>query len=49
MHNKFLEYLLENDPKRVISKKGYQIRKAFSPLFRNVLAPLSSKNKFTSI
>ena len=46
MYNKFLEYLLDNNPKKVISKKGYRIRKAFSPLVRNVIAPLSSKNKY---
>lgn len=46
MYNKFLEYLLENDPKRVMSKKGYLIRKAFNPLIRNIIAPLSSKNKY---
>ena len=46
MYNKFLEYLLENDPKKVVSKKGYLIRKVFSPLVRNVIAPMSSKNKY---
>lgn len=46
MENKFLKYLLENDPKRVISPTGYKLRKAISPLVRNVVAPLSSKNKY---
>lgn len=46
MYNKFLEYLLDDDPRNVISKKGLLIRKAISPLVRNVVAPLSSKNKY---
>lgn len=46
MHNKFLEYLLENEPEKVMSKKGLIIRKILSPFVRNVVAPLSSKNKY---
>lgn len=46
MYNKFLEYLLENDPKKVLSKSGYLARKACSPFIRNIVAPLSSKNKY---
>lgn len=46
MYNKFLEYLLENEPEKVMSKKGLIIRKILSPFVRNVVAPLSSKNKY---
>lgn len=46
MYNKFLEYLLENEPEKVISKKGLIIRKILSPIIRNYVAPLSSKNKY---
>lgn len=46
MYNKFLEYLLENVPEKVISKKGLIIRKILSPFIRNYVAPLSSKNKY---
>lgn len=46
MYNKFLEYLLENDPERVLSKSGYFVRKALSPFVRNIVAPMTSKNKY---
>lgn len=45
MYNKFLEYLLENKPEKVISPKGIKIRKILSPIVRRVIVPLSSKNK----
>lgn len=46
MKNKFLNYLLKNEPTSVISKRGIAVRKSISPLIRNVIAPLSSKNKY---
>lgn len=46
MYNKYLEFLLDNDPKKVMSARGLRIRKIMNPLVRNVIAPLSSKNKF---
>ncbi len=46
MYNKFLEYLLDNNPQKVISKKGLYLRKALSPVVRTIVAPLSSKNKY---
>jgi hypothetical protein len=46
MYNKFFEYLLDNNPEKVISKFGIKLRKAISPAFRNLLLPLSSKNKW---
>ena len=44
MYNKGLEYLLKNDPTKVMSNKGIKIRKCFHPIFHNVIVPLSSKN-----
>lgn len=46
MYNKYLEFLLDNDPRKVMSERGLRIRKILSPLVRYVIAPLSSKNKF---
>ncbi|MFR2095178.1 lysophospholipid acyltransferase family protein [Eubacterium sp.] len=46
MKNEFLKYLLKNEPTSVISKRGIAVRKSISPLIRNVIAPLSSKNKY---
>ncbi len=46
MKNEFLKYLLKNEPSAVISKRGIAVRKAISPLVRNVIAPMSSKNKY---
>lgn len=45
MHNIFLEYLLENEPEKVMSKKRLIIRKILSPIIRNYVAPFSS-NKY---
>ena len=45
MYNKKLEYLLENDPSKVLSKRGIRNRKWFHPIFCNVIATLSTKNK----
>ncbi len=46
MKNKFLEYLLRNEPEKVMSKSGYKFRKFISPPVRNVLAPATSKNTY---
>lgn len=46
MKNEFLNYLLKNEPSSVISKRGIAVRKSISPLIRNVIAPMSSKNKY---
>lgn len=46
LQNKLLKYLLNNDPENVISKKGIVIRRFVSPVVRNVIAPLTSKNKY---
>lgn len=46
MKNEFLKYLLKNEPTSVISKRGIAVRKSISPLIRNVIAPMSSKNKY---
>ena len=45
MKNHQLKYLLSNSPEKVLSKRGVIIRKVFSPVFRNILAPLSVNNK----
>lgn len=37
MYNKFLKYLLENDPKRTISKYGIIIRRIVNPIIRLVM------------
>lgn len=46
MQNKFLKYLLNDEPSKVMSKGGIAFRRAISPLLRNVVAPMSSKNKY---
>lgn len=46
MYNKYLEFLLDNDPKKVMSKSGIKARRIISPLLRNVVAPMTSKNKY---
>lgn len=46
MYNNYLNFLLDNDPEKVMSARGIRIRKMLSPMVRNVIAPLSSKNKF---
>ena len=35
MYNKFLEYLLENKPEKVISQKGIKIRKIVNNFMKN--------------
>ena len=45
MYNEFLKYLLDNEPTKVLSKKGIQIRKRFHPVFCNVVVPISTRNK----
>lgn len=45
MNNWPLRYLLDNDPKKVMSKHGLVIRKIVNPLFRNVLIPSALKHK----
>lgn len=46
MKNKFLRYLLKNEPEKVMSKSGYRFRKFISPPVRNVLGPATSKNTY---
>lgn len=46
MKNRYLNYLLDNNPKKVISKEGIFVRHLISPLLRNVVAPMTSKNKY---
>lgn len=46
LQNKYLNYLLDNNPKRVISRKGIVVRRLISPLLRNIVAPMTSKNKY---
>lgn len=46
MKNRFLHYLLKNDPKKVMSKGGYRFRRFISPPVRNILGPATSKNKY---
>lgn len=43
-YNKFLEYLLSNEPDEVLSKKGIIIRKIINPVYRKLI-PFSTKNK----
>ena len=49
MKNRPLAYLLKNDPAEVLSETGIRLRRGFSPIFRNVIIPLSSKNKLTIV
>lgn len=44
MENKFLYYLKNNDPEKVLSKNGIRIRQIINPAIRKV-APLTSKYK----
>ncbi len=37
MYNKFLEYLLSNDPNEVISKSGIILRQIINPVFRRLI------------
>lgn len=44
-YNKFLEYLMSNNPEDVVSKQGLIIRKAISPVYRSVVN-VTTSNKF---
>ena len=46
MKNRFLHYLLNNAPEKVMSKGGYRFRRFISPPVRNVLGPATSKNTY---
>lgn len=46
MYNKYLEFLLDNNPQKVMSKSGIKARRFISPLLRNIVAPMTSKNKY---
>lgn len=46
MQNRFLRYLLKNEPEKVMSKLGYRFRRFISPPVRNVLGPATSKNTY---
>lgn len=46
MKNRFLEYLLKNEPEKVMSKAGYKFRKFISSPVRNILGPATSKNTY---
>lgn len=48
MYNKFLEYLLENDPEKVMSEFGTYIRRIINPLIRFSI-PLTTKTKLKII
>lgn len=48
MHNKFLEYLLDNDPKKTVSKNGIVIRKIINPIIRFAI-PFTTKTKLKVI
>ena len=45
MYHKAFEYLLDNDPEKVLSKSGMYIRKITNFIVRKIMAPLSTKNK----
>lgn len=47
-YNKKLEYLLDNDPDKVISKGGVLARKIIHPIFSKML-PLTTKNKLVVV
>lgn len=44
MYNKFLEYLLKNDPEKTISKSGIILRGLINPIIRKAL-PFTTKTK----
>ncbi len=48
MYNKYLEYLLDNDPRKVISHRGIAVRKALNPLVRMAL-PLATGTKLVTV
>lgn len=45
MINKALRYLLNNDPRKVMSKPGTVLRKMFNPVYRHVIVTLACKRK----
>ncbi len=47
MYNKFLEYLMQSEPEKVLSRTGFQIRRFINPLLRKfTLISTTSKCKF---
>lgn len=44
MNNKFLYYLMDNDPQKTVSKPGYTIRKIINPIIRFAI-PFTTKTK----
>lgn len=48
MYNKFLTYLLDNSPKKTISKHGTLLRKIINPVIRFAI-PFTTKTKFRII
>ena len=49
MYNRPLRYLMKNDPDKVLSLRGVRLRRLFSPVFRHVIVPLSSRNRLTVV
>ncbi len=49
MYNRPLRYLIKNDPDKVLSLRGVRLRRLFSPVFRHVIVPLSSRNRLTVV
>ena len=45
-YNEKLEYLMSNNPEEVVSCAGLLLRKAINPIYRGIIRPLSTKNKF---
>lgn len=48
LHNRFLQYLLDDNPQKVLSKFGTVIRKVINPLVRSAV-PLTTKTKLKVI
>lgn len=46
MNNKYLKYLLNNNPNEVLSSFGVRLRRIINPFIRSYVAPLTSKNKY---
>lgn len=47
MYNRFLERLLDDDPKKTISKSGIRIRKVISPMLRFLIPFVTPNSKLT--
>lgn len=45
MKLRIFSYLLDNNPRKVISTTGIKVRKSVNWIFRHVMVPLSSKNR----